>query len=200
MRTTAGWGALVAFLAALLAGVWAAPDDARAAAFVVTIDTTSLAGADVQLEFDLFGFDDVDDNNSATIAGILPAPEILTDAGGLGQLLHEITLADSLSFSLDLTTNFAGGPGGPDRFALFLLDPLTSFSLVDTDLEGDALLLIDLVGPPVVQVAGVTTPPVTVVVTSAVPGPSTGALMGIAVFALLASRSFRSTRRPSRPA
>lgn len=189
----------------------------EAFALSITLDTTALAGTDARLEFDLFD-GDFTENNSATISALLTdgtlgtatcdpgvsctggPPFTISDAGGLGQFLQDLTLGDTVSFNLDFTNNFAGDPGTPDRLVLFLLDPGTNFTLVDTDLDRlddpvpfqDALLFIDLGGPQagVVQIANVTNPAVKV---SVVPEPSTIVLMMVCLPFL-----FWRTMRPLR--
>jgi hypothetical protein len=148
----------------LVVGVWVLPSPASAVLVSVTADTTALAGTAAQLEFDLFGLDDLDGNNTALLAGpAIGAPVLLTDAGGLGQLLQDTILGNAVAFTVDLSSVFEAGSAEPDRFAFFLLDPVTSFSLVATDLEGDALLRADLVGGALaVFAAAVTTPSVPV--------------------------------------
>ena len=157
----------------LVVGVWVGPPPASAVLVSVTADTSALAGTAAQLEFDLFGLDDLDGNNTALLAGpAVGAPVLLTDAGGLGQLLQDTILGNSVAFTVDLSSVFEPGSAEPDRFAFFLLDPVTSFSLVATDLEGDALLRADLVGGALaVFAAAVTTPSVPVQAqVQAVPG------------------------------
>ena len=157
-----------------LAAAGASP--APALALPVTLDTSALAGTSARLEFVLLD-GDAAANNSVRVSGLYggtPAgfdcsvgctggpPFVLDDSIGLGQLLYDLTLGDSVSFDLSYTTNYAGVPGTdpPDRFALSLLDPATNFTLVLTDITfpGDALLTIDLIGAGVVQAAGPTTP------------------------------------------
>jgi hypothetical protein len=155
---TVRWIALLVLVSG--ASVW--PDPAAAILVGVTADTSALAGTAAQLEFDLFGLDNLDGNNTALLAGpAVDPPVLLTDAGGLGQLLQDAILGSSLQFTVDLSSVFEPGSAQPDRFAFFVLDPATSFSLVDTDLEGDALLLADLVGGDLaIFAAAVTTPSV----------------------------------------
>jgi len=173
----------------------------EAFALSITLDTTALAGTDARLEFDLLD-GDLSENNNATISGLTTdgilgtatcdvgvsctggPPFTISDTGGLGQFLQDLTLGNSVSFNLDFTNNFAGDPGTPDRLVLFLLDPGTNFSLIDTDLDRpddqipfeDALLFVELGGPQagVVQIANVTNPAVKI---SVVPEPSTIILM-----------------------
>lgn len=153
MSATTRWGgAAAAALVALAIAV-----DAGAAVHHADFDTSALSGTAATLEFSVFDLDLVDGNNSVTLSGSLfAAPESLSDAGGLGQLLLDHTLSSSLVFDVDFTTNSTDVPA--DRFIVSVLDPLTSFTLFDTDLENDALLIIDLIGNGVVQTATTLTP------------------------------------------
>jgi hypothetical protein len=129
----------------------------------VVIDTSALTTTSALLVFDLFDGDGANNNNvtiqnfvtdgslgSATttgdVSGTLPGVVTIRDTLGLGEILQGLTLGNALAFTLDFTTNFAGAP--PDNFGVFLLDPTTSFSLIDSDLPGDALLTADMTGPP----------------------------------------------------
>jgi len=137
--------------------------DASATSVNVSIDTAAISGTEALLTFDLFDFDGVSNNSTVVLAfstdgtpesaattgdvsGSLPGTVTISDTVGVGELLQGISLGSTLAFVLDLTTNFAGGQ--PDSFSLFLLDPATSFSLVDTNLLGDALFTISTVGSP----------------------------------------------------
>src|SRR5262245_25788048 len=143
----------------------------KAFALSITLGTTALAGTDARLEFDLLD-GDLSENNNATISGLTTdgilgtatcemgvsctgGPSFtISDTGGLGQFLQDLTLGGSVAFNLDFTNNFAGS-GAPDRLVLFLLDPDTNFTLVDTNLDRlsdpipfqDALLFVGLGGP-----------------------------------------------------
>jgi hypothetical protein len=131
--------------------------DAFAIPVNVSINTAAISETSAFLAFDLFDFDGVSNNSTVVLAfstdstpesaattgdvsGSLPGTVTISDTVGVGELLQGISLGSTLAFVLDLTTNFAGGQ--PDSFSLFLLDPATSFSLVDTNLLGDALLLL----------------------------------------------------------
>ena len=101
-------------------------------------------------------------------------------------------LGSEIRFRLDL------GPGSPpevlpDAFSLFLLDPSSSTSLVDTDLLGDALLIVDLTGDGIVSVSGTSTPnvPNVVVGVMAVPEPTPLFLLATSLLLLLAMRRRR---------
>jgi hypothetical protein len=149
------------------------PSEVGAVPVPLIINTSALAGQDARLEFDLFDGDLSPGNNSVTIFNISTdgtlgsaicdpglgcsggPPFAITDAASFGQLLQDLTLGNTLSFTLDLTTNFSGVAGAaPDRFFLNLLDPDSNFTLIDTNLDRlsdavpvqDALIFIDLVG------------------------------------------------------
>jgi hypothetical protein len=162
---------------------------AYAVSFDVTLDTSSFSGTDGQLAFDLIDGDGANNNTAIIssfstdgtlgsasseggVSGDLPGPVNITDTALVNELLQEISLGSSISFRVDLTTNFAGGVL-PDSFSFFLLDSAGLFSLVTTDLLGDALFTIDIDGTPagVLTVAGLTEPSVPLSVT-AVPEPS----------------------------
>lgn len=208
-RTRRGWrhSAALACCAVLL-GALAGPHDALAA--VVTLNTSTLAGTSGRLEFSLLDGDRVA-NNSVSISNIAsngtfvatdcsigctggPSSFVLNDSVGLGQLLYDLTLGRSLSFNLSFTTNYGGVPGTdpPDRFALSLLDPVTNFSLVRTNLlfPSDALLTVDLTGSGVVQIAGATNP----IVGLAIPEPGSLALTAVALLALVRRRTLAAFR------
>lgn len=212
-RETRGWrrpAALLLHCAGLAAAI-AGPGDALAA-YTVTLNTSSLAGTSARLEFDLFD-GDAAANNSVTVSSIVSngtfvasdcslgctggPPFVISDALGLGQLLYDLTLGTSLSFSLAFTTNYAGVPGTDpaDRFALSLLDPGTNFTLVATDIAfpDDALLAVDLTGAGTVQAAGVTSPAIGIL---AVPEPGSLLLATTALLALAGRRGFGASRAP----
>ena len=210
VRRTSRRSAALLFCAGLLAAV-AVPLDALA--LTVTLNTTSLAHVAGRLEFDLFDGDFVA-NNSVVISNIFSngtfvgtecslgctggPPFVLSDAGGLAQLLYDLTLGTSLSFDVSYTTQYAGVPGTdpPDRFALSLLDPGTNLTLVRTDITfpDDALLTIDLIGAGVVQFASVTDPAVTTAITE----PPPLALVTTALLMLAGCRA-RAARRVAPP-
>ena len=182
----------------------AGPHDALAA--TVTLNTSTLAGTSGTLEFSLLDGDTVA-NNSVAISNIAsngafvatdcsvgctvgPSSFVLDDASGLGLLLYTLTLGTSLSFDLSYTTNFGGVAGmDPDRFVLSLLAP-GNYSLVSTNLPGDALLTVGLIGSGVVQTAGATDP----IVGLAIPEPGSLALTAVALLALVGRRRAAAVR------
>jgi len=168
--------------------------DAFATSVNVSIDTAAISGTEALLTFDLFDFDGLSNNSAVVRAfstdgtlgsaattgdvnGSLPGTVTISDTVGVGELLQGIILGSSTAFVLDLTTNFVGGQ--PDSFSFFLLDPATSFSLIDTNLLGDALFTVGIANSPQglsLSVSGGNTPNVGVSAT-VVPEPSTLALV-----------------------
>jgi hypothetical protein len=202
-RRSARWQARSAAWAMVVAVCAAGP----AAATLITFDTSALAGTAARLDFSLID-GDFADNNSVTIGefstdGVLggvdctvscsgSSPYVISDTGGLGQLLQDLTLGSFLSFDLSFSGNFDGAGGGvPDRLSLLLLDPGTNFTLVDTDLDSpptqDALLQADLAPGARIQVAGASSP----IPPGVVPEPAAASLVGLG----LALLGFRSRRR-----
>jgi len=199
---------LVAVVMQLFPCGWSRPLEAATVTFDVTINTAALSGTAAQLAFDFIDGDGVA-NNTVTISafaapgatlgspfatggvsGTLPGPVTLTDTTFFNELLQPITLSNSLAFTLDVTTSFAGGVV-PDALSLFILDSAGLSSRVGTtDPTGsDALIRIGLVGSPNEVDATVfhaTTPtgaevPITLSsrgTTTPVPEPSTLALLG----------------------
>ena len=175
----------------------------QAGTIAVTVNTAGLSGTSGRFEFDLFDGDGLA-NNTVTISNIVTngtlgavdcsvgcTPSyVLSDAGGLGILLQDLTLGSSFSFLLNFSNNF--GVGSPDQFALFLLNPATNFTLLNTSLDtpfSDALLLVNLDGTARnVQTAD------TGVSVSAVPEPGYAALL-LATLPLLQLRKRLAVRR-----
>ena len=156
-------------------------------------------------------------NNSVTISNIVsngtfvgtdcsigcsggPSSFVLDDSLGFGELLYDFArLGTSLSFDLSYTTNYGGvlGTDPPDRFALFLLDPNTNFSLVRTNLDvpSNALLTVDLIGSGVVRTASFVSPSIGISVGGlAVPEPGSLALVAVALLALVRRRAMVAFR------
>lgn len=132
--------------------------------FSVSLDTSALSGIAAQLAFDLTDSDPA--ANVATIAtfstdgslgaastiggpvtGVLPGTTTIADTAFFNELLQDITLGDTVTFTLGLTENSIGG-GLPDQFAFFLLDAVSGLPLFSTaDLTGaDALFTVDITG------------------------------------------------------
>lgn len=201
------WAAFVIGVAALCAG--------PAGATVISFNTTALAGNPARLEFSLFDGDFDLGNNSVRIASLTTdgslgtadcslscsggPPYTITDSGGLGQYLQDLTLGNVFSFDLAFTTNFSG-MNAPDRLVLNLLDAGTNFTLVDTDLDflndpvpaQDAILVLDLVAGSQPQLPTASNPGVPGAI---VPVPGSAALLGVGL-AVLAARRIRA-RVPS---
>jgi hypothetical protein len=141
-----------------------------ASAVLINIDTSVLAtGTSATLDFALIDGDFDLGNSTVTISDLAtdgtPGSTVCTDgcAGtdpyvidesfGLGQLSWNLVLGTYVQFNLAFTSNFSG-TGVPDLLVLNLLDPDTSLTLIDTDLDAleapipyqDALLLFALTG------------------------------------------------------
>lgn len=150
-------------MALLLGGVFCPRLDA--AAFLVTVDTTPLAGLSGFLAFDLLagspapgnsalilGFSTDSTLGSGTPSGdtsgtLVPGPLTLGDNQFFNEWLQGIvTFGTTLSYRLDLGS--AVIPGAiPDSFSFFLLDS-SQVPFATTDPTGaDALFTIDLTGP-----------------------------------------------------
>jgi len=133
----------------------------------VSIDTSSLSGTSAQLAFDLIDGDGVA-NNMATITafsrggiiasldpgltfgdviGNLPNEVVIKDTVFFNEYIQPINLGNSITFTVDLTVNYAGG-FLPDQFSFFILDEFGSSSIVFTDdpLDTHALLAFDITG------------------------------------------------------
>ena len=215
VRRLRGW-LVPAYLLVLLLGAGALfqPTGALAAPLLVNIDTSVLFGTAAQLAFDFIDGDSVA-NNTATISGFAtngvlggssstggvsgtPPNVTLADTDFFNELLQAITLGTSISFSLEMTTNLAGVI--PDSFGFFILDDAGTFSLVTTDLSGDALFQVDIDGSPAgsLLVSGATTPndPNVTATVTAVPGPS-ALLLSVLGLAAISLRGIR--RRPRQP-
>lgn len=186
-----------------LLGLVALPQATSATSLALSISPMALAGRDGQVEFVLLDGDFVT-NNSATLTCLAPCPTPLAQTlhDPLGQYTQDFTPLGSqpLTFLVDVTTNFTASQGGtPDRLLVSLLDPRTSFTLVDTNLDQpdaavpfqDALVVVDLLGGSVnIQIASLTNPPVGIQV---VPEPSTLALLLLGI-PLIAWRRVRRQR------
>ena len=202
------WRKRCAGLTLVLAACMAGP----ASATLISFNTSALAGSAARLDFSLLDGDFVN-NNSVTIGafstdGILggvdctvscsgSSPFVISDAGGLGQFLQDLTLGSFISFDLSFTSNFdATGGGTPDRFALLLLDPNTNFTLVDTNLDSpltqDAILQADLAPGAQVQIATVSSPSLP----GSIPEPGVATLFGLGLVLLTWQRLRRQPMRP----
>lgn len=205
---------LMAALAALAGTVCLGGIHANAHAALVTMNTSSLQGQAARLDFSLLDGDGVDGNNSFTISSFFTdgtlggndctlsctggPPFTITDAGGLGQFLQDLTLGTTLSFEIGFTRNFSGN-GAPDRTSLLLLDAGNNFTLVDSNLDfandpvpvQDALLVVDHAPGVALQVATVTAPNIPI----AVDEPNAAALVSLALGPLVLLNGRRIRRR-----
>ena len=168
----------------------------------VTIGTSSLAGSGATLAFDLtsggslantasissFSSDALlgsNGPNSGSATGALPGVVSLdTKTYFFNEYLQGLTLGNSMSFQLDVTTNAPTGGALPDTLAFFILDPTASYSLPTTsDPTGaNSLFTLQIDGSPsgVVGNYGGTPSGVDVTLTSvSVPEPGTLGLMAI---------------------
>jgi hypothetical protein len=211
-----------AVLIAAAAALWGAglPAARAQSIYTATITTTGLSGTSGLLAFDFTGGDSASSNNSVLISafatdgalaggsntsiggasGDLPGDVSLTDSAFLNRSARGITLGTSLSFTLTLSQNFAGG--SPDEFSFFLRNPAGTASVVTTgDPTGaDALFAIDITGQAEgsLTVYNALTPGVASTVASdVIPEPATGALLAPALLALcgMVSRQRRLARR-----
>lgn len=167
--------------------------DAFGANFTLGLDTAAFSGTG-RLEFDLLAFDDLDGNNTAVVTSPRFAPEVsLTDPG---TAFRDLTLGGSIPLFISATSNLdasLGDLGGPDELRIFLLDPDTNFTKVDTNLDGDALAIFRLLGAGRIDVllASSTQPGLPV---TAVPEPGTLALLSGGLSCLFAVTVGRRVR------
>lgn len=135
--------------------------------YLVTINTSSLAGTSADLVFDLINggstsntvtiSDFSSDGTLGTVSptgevtGTLPGTVTLMDSPSsfFNEYLTDMTLGTTISFLLDATTN---GPGSPnlDALSVFLLDPNTGLPLFSTSdpTYSDSLFTLNIDGTP----------------------------------------------------
>jgi hypothetical protein len=99
---------------------------AYAVSFSIALNTSSLSGTSAQLAFDLIDGDGVNNNtavisgfttngmlgtasSSGGVTGTLPSPVTINESAFFNELLQKITLGNSIAFTRNPTTNFAGG-------------------------------------------------------------------------------------------
>ena len=197
---------------------------ANATIIDVAINTGALAGTDAQISFDMID-GDFQVNNLAIIrdfasdgtlgspdptggvTGNLPDPVVVDDSDPFfNSLLQQITLRTTISFSLELTENFATGGIGPDTFSVTLFDdqlfplfettdPLLQDALFSIDIDGTGsgeLMTYSVVagGPSVTWSASIRMP-----ATADEPGGLALVLMGL--LGLIGVRRLRSDPRPT---
>ncbi len=189
---------------------------ARATALQFTFDTASLAGTTATLAFDFIDGDFISGNNtvivsdfyttgtlgnSSVLGGVTvtnpgPFPVTLTDTDFFNEFLQELTLGDTIRFTLNLMTEQrASGSSTPDSFSFFLLDdspfPLPLFATTDPT-TADALFAVDIdgtFGGDLQIFAPITTGPIwTVTSVTSVPLPSTALLLGAGLLAGIVAR------------
>jgi hypothetical protein len=135
------------------------------------MDTSPISGGSFSVVFDLIDGDGVTNNqinlsnflgfgNPLTspnylggAAGDLSSAVLLNDSIFLNEFVQGFMASNLLSFSVDLTTNFAGG--NPDSFVFLLLDSGGNTIPTQDPLGTDAFLSIDIgPGAPVIQTYG----------------------------------------------
>lgn len=200
-----------------------APLSASATVLQFTLDTPSLSGTAAYLAFDFIDGDGVSGNNTAVISGfstdgtldnnaveidgdvsgtLIPGPLTLVDTG-FSSFLQPLTFGSTLSFTLTLTQQSAGGQI-PDSFSFSLLDTFLAplFATTDDpdpDFSGGALFQVDIDGSHGGELllfeavdAEVTW---TVTPVAAVPLPSTVWLLGTGLLGGFAARRWRVALR-----
>jgi hypothetical protein len=205
-----------ALLCPLLVMAFVFAGQAQASPIQITIDTSLLAGASVDLAFDLTdggppantvaisGFASDGTLGAASsigdVSGTFPGVVTIGDSGGFNEYLQRITLGSTLAFSFDTTGNPAAPGSSPDGFALFFLDPTTGLPLFETsDPTGAGALFLYSIGE-VNPLALYSSDAVTVQAASnAVPEPAIyalviAALLAFAVQALLQNKLRRRMR------
>jgi hypothetical protein len=176
------WRHRIVTAAVCLAAILMSVAPRWASAVTIHIDLSPLAVTSARLDFDLFDGDTLSNNNAVTISNLMTDGTWAVPPGGcsigcnggptyqvsddpFGQLLIDLAFAAPgtyVSFELAFTNVFvADGTNAPDRLTLNLLDPVTNFSLVDTDLDindpvpvQDAVLYVDLKDPTDIVLAG----------------------------------------------
>ena len=184
---------------------------AHALSIGFTLDTSSLFGTNANLAFDFIDGAGVNNNTAIIsnfltngtlgsasslggVSGSLATSLNITDTVFFNELLQGINLGNSLSFTLDLTSNFAGGI--PDAFSFFILNDAALSSLVTTDLLGDALFTTDINGTVggILSVASLTNPNIGVTASLQLPEPDSLLLLMSGIVLLLLALRLPSTR------
>lgn len=169
----------------------------------VNVNTTALAGTQVDIAFDFIDGGPPSDDNTVTlssfltdgtlgavspsggVSGNLPGTVTLADSAFFNEYLTGITLGPGFSFQLDATANGPGLGSLPDAFSITILDPTTGLPLFSTtDPTGaDTLLVLNMDGSANGSLSLYTAPgnQVQVIVNpvSSVPEPGTFLLLGI---------------------
>lgn len=135
-----------------------------ASTYQVTLDTSGLSGIEAQLAFDFIDGGPLSNTInlssfitdgmlgaeiiSGGVSGKLPGVIFFNDTDFFNEYLTGITLGNSITFQFDSTNNPPDTLSVPDSFSLFLLDPLSGLSMVNTtDPTGaDTLFRFDISG------------------------------------------------------
>ncbi|MFZ1827421.1 MAG: NF038129 family PEP-CTERM protein [Candidatus Competibacteraceae bacterium] len=204
----------------MAAFLWAGPAPAHATTLQFSLDTASLASTAAYLAFDFIDGDSISGNNTVVVSDfyttgtlgnssvsggvtgtLIPGPVKLTDSGFSNEFLQELTLGDTIRFTLNLTEQRASGSLIPDSFSFFLLDDAFAPVFATTDpTSAGALFAVDIdgtCGGNLQIFAPITTGPTwTVTSPTSVPLPSTALLMGAGLLAGIAARR-RGVQVPS---
>lgn len=195
--------------------VFAVASSANARTLHVSIDTTPLQSSAGRIALDLVDGDKARNNSvsvsnvetdgtfggiitySAGSSGALPAGIDLDDMGFLNSVVQEFTFGTSLRFDVTVTEHYqvpeALQARIPDGFSIQILS-----AVVDTELPANALLVVDLVGPPtgiVVHRSGLLAPNVPDVRVEVVPE---AAIEWAAAAALASLSLLKASRRKQR--
>jgi len=197
---------------AVMFAISAMPLSAMAISYTVSVDTSTLAGADAVVAFQFNPAPGVDSPSAtATVAdfagasasdvsetvggvtgGLFPGPLVLENSPSLNYFLQPLTLGASFSFSLSFTDNVPPGNDG-SYFGLSLVDA-DNLPLLPSDPDG-VLLAIDLFPGQTPELTNLSPTFVTIAV---IPEPGTYALMlaGVLMLAGCVRRlGFQSNRR-----
>lgn len=190
---------------ALMLVVLALANPVSATPFLVTVDTSLLAGIDVDMAFDLvdggtpantvtlsnFATDGTVGGSSSTgaVSGSFPGVVTIGDTSFFNEYLQNVTLGTTFSFILSSTNQAEDAGSFPDGFSLFVLDHATGLPIdATTDPTGAGALMLWSLGaasPELYASDGMSIAIGPVQPPNGVPEPSTFPLMFIGLFAIL---------------